>query len=215
MPSRRSRVSGAVVCLALLLAASRTAALISDDAFTETVLVASAELDGATGLAWAPDGTHRLFVIRKNGVILIIKDGALLPTPFATVAPVYQNSECGLIGITFDPDFLVNRYVYVFATVSPTEQQIIRYTADGDTGTQKTVVVAGLPTRGQNHDGGALGFGADGKLYWGIGDLGDGTGVGDDLTSLASKIGRANVDGSPPTDNPHADGAGPNADHIW
>jgi hypothetical protein len=75
--------------------------------------------------------------------------------------------------------------------------------------------VTGLPTNGANHNGGAIGFGPDGKLYWAIGDNGIGRGVDDDLSSLAAKIGRANPDGSPPSDNPFFDGSGPNADLIW
>lgn len=168
-----------------------------------------------TGIAWAPDGSNRLFVTRKGGVVQILKDGAPLATPFATVSPVFTTSECGLIGIAFDPDFLGNGYLYLFVTVSSTEQQIIRYTAVGDVGTNKTVILAGLPTRGLNHDGGAVGIGPDGKLYWGIGDLGNLTGVNADLTSLAAKIGRANRDGSVPADNPYVDGPGGNNDYIW
>lgn len=139
----------------------------------------------------------------------------LLPTPFATISPIYSLSECGLIGIVFDPDFLANGYVYFFATVSNTEQQILRYTAVGNVGTNKTVVVPGLPTQGVNHDGGGLGFGLDGKLYWSIGDQGNGTGVNADLTSLAAKVGRANPDGSVPSDNPFADGPGGSNDYIF
>jgi len=80
------------------------------------------------------------------------------------VSPIFAVGECGLIGIAFDPDFVSNGYVYVFATVSTSEQQIIRYTAVGDVGTDKTVVIPGLPTVGANHDGGAVGFGPDGRL---------------------------------------------------
>jgi len=168
-----------------------------------------------TGIAWAPDGSGRLFVTRKMGTIVIVKDGTTLPTPFATVSPLFFDNECGLLGICFDPNFVVNGFVYVFATVSSTEQQIIRYTAAGDVGTNKTVLVPGLPTIGANHDGGAVGIGPDGKIYWAIGDLGNGTGVDADLTSLAAKIGRANLDGSVPADNPFADGPGGNNDYIW
>jgi glucose/arabinose dehydrogenase len=168
-----------------------------------------------TGLAWAPDGSSRLFVTRKAGAIQIIKNGALLPAPFATVSPLQTTSECGLIGICFDPNFINNGYVYVFATVSTTEQQIIRYTAVGDAGNSKTVLVQGLPTLGANHDGGAVGIGPDGKLYWAVGDNGNGTGVNNDMSSLASKIGRANLDGTVPSDNPFADGPGGANDYIW
>jgi hypothetical protein len=40
-------------------------------------------------------------------------------------------------------------------------------------------------------------------------------GHGDDLTSLGSKLGRVNRDGSTPSDNPFADGPGPNHDLIY
>jgi glucose/arabinose dehydrogenase len=173
---------------------------------------------GITGMAWAPDGSGRLFLTFKGGAIRIVEMGpppVLLGTPFAIVSPLWTDSESGVIGIAFDPEFLDNHYVYVFATVSETEQQIIRYTVVGDLGTDKTTVIAGLPTNGQNHDGGALGFGRDGRMHWGIGDIGNLSGVDGDLALLAAKIGRANPDGAVPADNPFADGPGGNNDYIF
>lgn len=141
--------------------------------------------------------------------------GTLVATPFATET-VYTNSECGLIGMCFDPDFVNNGYLYLFITVSSSEQQIVRYNASTNTGTGRTVLRSGLPTAGNNHDGGTVLIGPDGKLYWAIGDNGNGTGVNADLTSLASKIGRADrFTGAPPNDNPFYDGGGPNNDYIW
>jgi MYXO-CTERM domain-containing protein len=171
-----------------------------------------------TGMAWAPDGSKRLFLTMKSGAVRILKWGTpptAVAAPFVTIAPLYTTSECGVTGIAFDPNFQVNQYVYFFVTVAATEQQIIRYTALGDVGTDKTIIMSGLPTLGVNHDGGAIGFGPDGKLYWGIGDNGAGSGVNTDLTSLAAKIGRANRDGTVPFDNPFRDGVGPNNDYIW
>jgi glucose/arabinose dehydrogenase len=196
-----------------LFAQSQAAATVLDTNFQQTVFAGVGSQ--TTGMAWAPDGSKRLFVSRKTGQIQIIKNGVVLPTPFATLSPIYLNSECGLIGICFDPNFIANGYVYVFVTVSSTQQQIIRYKAVGDVGTEKKILVAGLPTNGNNHDGGGIGVGPDGKLYWAIGDLGNGTGVDGNMTSLAAKVGRANLDGSVAVDNPFVDGPGGTNDYIW
>ncbi len=214
MTSRRAFYS--LVLSVTLCWPIRGGAAISDPDFTETSWITVGCC--VTGMAWAPDGSGRLFIAQKEGTIRIVKMGSpptLMPTPFATVSPIFTESECGLIGIAFDPDFVSNGYVYVFATVSSTEQQIVRYTAVGDVGANKTIVIAGLPTKGINHDGGAVGFGPDGRLYWAIGDQGDGTGVDADLASLASKVGRANIEGTAPADNPFVDGPGGDNDFIW
>ncbi|HYG22335.1 MAG TPA: PQQ-dependent sugar dehydrogenase [Verrucomicrobiae bacterium] len=202
----------AALCLALLIATPARAAIL-DTNFQDTAFAAIPSQ--LTGMAWAPDGSNRLFLTHKGGSVRIIKNGTLAPTPFATISPIYTGGECGLIGFCFDPNFVVNGYVYFFVTVSASEQQIIRYTAVGDIGTNKTVIVPNLPTLGGNHDGGGVGIGADGKLYWSIGDLGNGSGVDANLTSLAAKVGRANLDGSIPDDNPFVDGPGGNNDFIW
>lgn len=168
-----------------------------------------------SSLAWAPDGSGRLFVTMKTRGVGVIENGKLRTPYFATFSPLYTASECGVLGLAFDPDFATNHYVYVFVTVSATEQQIVRFTDQGSIGTERTLIIGGLPTRGRNHNGGALAFGPDGKLYWAVGDNGIKRGVDGDLTSLAAKVGRANPDGSAPEDNPFFDGPGPNNDYIW
>ncbi|MCY1043237.1 PQQ-dependent sugar dehydrogenase [Corallococcus sp. bb12-1] len=207
--------------LSLLLSAPAWATVPAG--FTETNY-SSNTLTPATGMAWAPDGSGRLFVTLKNGAIrtVAMKDGvletqagSLVTRVFATEPTVHTNSECGLIGIAFDPNYVVNRYVYFFVTVSASEQRIVRYTDSNGTGIARAEVVRNLPTTGNNHDGGGIGFGPDGKLYWAIGDLGNGTGVDADLTSMASKVSRANLDGTPANDNPFNDGVGPNNEYIW
>jgi glucose/arabinose dehydrogenase len=209
----------AVILLSVV--ANVPAAPVDPTNFSESVYVTSASLGNITGIDWAPDGSGRLFVIRKGGFsgtqtaeVRIVQNGSVVATPFASET-VFTNSECGLIGMAFDPDFANNRFVYFFVTISASEQQIIRYTDSNSVGTNRSVIVPGLPTNGANHDGGAVGIGNDGKLYWSIGDLGSGVGVDANLTSLAAKVGRANRNGTIPNDNPFFDGAGPNNDYIW
>jgi len=184
-----------------------------------------------TSMAWAPDDSGRLFLTAKTGRIWIIKNRALLATPAYTFTPraddnggeLVTDSECGLLGLAFDPDFTNNRFIYVFATLHVpatsinVEQQIIRFTMQGDTAIDRVTLIAGLPTRGRNHDGGALAFGPDGLLYWGVGNTGGaGVGQGSDLESPGSKIGRTRTElGAPPPPGPYNDGSGPNYDYTF
>jgi glucose/arabinose dehydrogenase len=213
-PSRRKPIRRASYRPSLESLEDRVVPAVLEPGFTDGAYITDSNLNFATGLAWAPDGSNRLFVARKGGQVRVVENGALLTTPFSTDT-VFTNSECGLIGLAFDRDYVTNRYLYLFMTVSSTEQQIVRYTDSGNVGMNRTVIVSGLPTVGNNHDGGAVGIGFDNKLYWAIGDLGNGTGVDANLTSLAAKVGRANLDGTVPNDNPFVDGAGPNNDYIW
>ncbi len=60
-----------------------------------------------------PGDTHRLFVLEQNGLMRIIQDGVLLPTPAldlrTTVSPPLNpsnaNDERGLLGLAFHPGF--------------------------------------------------------------------------------------------------------------
>ena len=65
-------------------------------------------------MAIAPDG--RIFVCQQGGALRVIKNGALLPTPFVSLT-VDPNGERGLLGVAFDPNFTGNNFVYVYYTV--------------------------------------------------------------------------------------------------
>src|SRR5262245_65926548 len=75
--------------------------------FTETLLTSS--LTRPVALAFTPDG--RLLIAEQySGDIKVIKDGALLASPYATVSPVYTgNNETGLLGLCVDPNFEIGR----------------------------------------------------------------------------------------------------------
>src|SRR5438093_11610965 len=76
--------------------------------FTESRVAAG--LVNATAMAFAPDG--RLFVCEQGGVLRVIKNGALLPTPFLVVS-VDSSGERGLLGVAFDPDLAGNQFLYI------------------------------------------------------------------------------------------------------
>jgi glucose/arabinose dehydrogenase len=156
-------------------------------------------------MAIAPDG--RVFVAEKGGTLRVVKDNALLTQPFLTVS-VSTESERGLLGVAFDPDFLTNRFVYVYYTTSaaPIHNRVSRFTASS---TNPDVAQAGtelpildLPTLGAgNHNGGAIHFGTDGKLYVAVGE----NAVRANAQSLNTRLGkilRINANGSIPSDNP-------------
>ena len=171
--------------------------------FTDSTVASG--LTGPTAMELAPDG--RIFVAEQNGNLRIIKNGALLATPFVTVS-TSPNGERGLIGVTLDPNFATNGFVYVYYTVStaPIHNRISRFTAstaNPDVAAPGETILVELDnlSSATNHNGGALRFGADGKLYAGVGDNATGT----NSQTLANRLGkllRYNADGSIPSDNP-------------
>jgi len=161
-------------------------------------------LANATAFAQAPDG--RLFIAEQGGTLRVVKDGALLATPFATVA-VDSAGERGLIGVALHPSFATNGWVYIYSTRSiggVSHNRISRFTANGDVAAAGSeVVLVDLPnlSGATNHNGGGMHFGADGKLYVGVGDNANGA-QAQNLALPFGKLLRINEDGTIPTDNP-------------
>jgi glucose/arabinose dehydrogenase len=169
-----------------------------------------------TAMAFAPDG--RLFVCQQGGQLRVIKNGSLLSTPFASLT-VDSSGERGLLGIAFDPNFATNHYLYVYYTVatSPIHNRVSRFTAAGDSATPGSeVVILNLDnlSSATNHNGGAIHFGPDGKLYIGVGENANGANS-QTLSNLLGKVLRINADGTIPTDNPFYNNAAGNNRAIW
>jgi glucose/arabinose dehydrogenase len=136
---------------------------------------------------------------------VIDKNGTLLASPFVTLS-VDSNGERGLLGVAFDPNFASNHYVYVYHTVpgSTAHNRISRFTANGDVALANSeFVVVDLDnlSNATNHNGGAIHFGPDGKLYAGVGENAN-PGNAQSLSNRLGKILRINSDGTIPSDNP-------------
>ena len=170
-------------------------------------------LNFPVGLSLAPDG-RVFFNERLTGKIRIInQQWQLVPTQFCQIA-IATNGEQGLLGLTLDPDFANNKFVYVYHTVSnPLRNRVVRYTDSSGSCTQETVILDDLPAS-TNHNGGIIQFGPDGKLYVIIGDA-ENTANAQSLTSLAGKVLRVNPDGSAPSDNPFISNTNANAKKVF
>ncbi|HVK15152.1 MAG TPA: PQQ-dependent sugar dehydrogenase [Gemmataceae bacterium] len=175
------------------------------DGFSESLLAGG--LNSPTSMAVAPDG--RVFIAEQAGILRVIKDGELLSTPFATIQ-TDTSSECGLLGLTLDPDFANNGYVYIYHTVPGTTEhgrfnRISRFTASGDTAAlgSETPLFDLDPMAYGHHIGGPIRFGPDGKLYILVGDDTDANNA-QSVTNHFGKVLRINPDGTIPSDNPTA-----------
>src|SRR3954463_337848 len=66
-----------------------------------------------------PDDPSRLFVVEKNGRIMVVRDGQKLETPFLDISgPVVANGEQGLLSMAFAPDYATSRKFYVYYTAA-------------------------------------------------------------------------------------------------
>ncbi|BCX02699.1 MAG: glucose dehydrogenase [Candidatus Roseilinea sp.] len=146
-------------------------------------------------------GDARLFVVEQNGVIKIIKNGAVLGTPFLSLTTLVRCcGEEGLLGLAFEPNYATTGRFYVYYTNKSGDQVIARYQVSGnpdvaDPNSGQILLTIPHPDYG-NHNGGWLGFGPDGNLYAGVGDGGGGGDpfcAAQDPADLRGKILRLNV----------------------
>jgi glucose/arabinose dehydrogenase len=172
-------------------------------------------LDLPTAMARAPDG--RIFIAEKSGDLRVVKDGVLLAQPFLSL-PVDSAGERGLLGVTFDPNFAANRFVYVYYTTSsaPVHNRVSRFVANGNVvqpGSETVLLELDNLSTATNHNGGAIHFGRDGKLYIAVGENATESNS-QTLSNLLGKILRINRNGTIPSDNPFVGVPGARGE-IW
>lgn len=156
-----------------------------------------------TAMVIAPDG--RIFVAQQGGQVRVVKNNALLANPFLTVT-VDPVNERGLVGITLDPNFSSNGFLYIYYTTPSggAHNRVSRFTAAGDVaagGSEQILIDFPALSSAGNHNSGALHFGNDGKLYVAHGDNAEEANA-QNLNMPFGKIHRFNSDGTIPTDNP-------------
>jgi glucose/arabinose dehydrogenase len=182
-------------------------------------------------------GDSRLFVVQRNGAILILDpEQGILPTPFLDISGLVDEAgDGGLFTIAFHPDYgTTSDFFFVSYTETgtgggPLDSIIARYEVSSHPNVADSTSRAELirySEPGTSHNTAQIAFGPDGFLYIGTGDGGTlqdpdcRAQHGDDFHG---KVLRVDVDenvGSPPfygipAGNPFAGGGDGILDEIW
>lgn len=137
----------------------------------------------------AGDGSGRLFVVEYQGIIKLVVNGQVRPTPYLDIKSNVTNfGEQGLLGLAFHPQYEVNGRFFVFYSARPPDPQTTPpnvgsitveeyHVMEGNPELANPVPVRTLfaiPDEYSNHNGGMMAFGPDGYLYISMGDEGSG-----------------------------------------
>ena len=122
-------------------------------------------------------GTTQVIVLEKQGRIRILdpQTGTIDPVDFLDVSgETAAAGEGGLLGIAFSPDFATDGTFYINMTNLSGDTEIRRYamfsgsTTQADPSTADVILTIAQPAT--NHNGGWIGFAADGLLFVATGD---------------------------------------------
>jgi glucose/arabinose dehydrogenase/PKD repeat protein len=196
--------------------------------FTDTVAY---RVTAPTALAHTPDG--RLLITQDAGQLRVVRNGRLIATPALNLAArSCAEGDRGLMGVTVDPAFSTNRFVYLYwsfnkhnfcgvGTSRTPVNRVTRHVLGADdrvvAGSER-VLIDNIASPARDHNGGDLRFGADGLLYVTTGDggcvIGDPTRCAGLNTNsrrrdiLNGKVLRVTRDGAIPRGNPFASASG-------
>ncbi len=174
------------------------AALVAASAFAQTnfkIEVYAVGFSSPIAMIQDPTNPDVQFVVEQRGRIRPVVDGVVQATDFlnltGTVHP--SNSEGGLLGLAFHPNYAANRFFYVSYTDTSGDTRIVRYTRNAanpllaDPGTNQQVLFIDQPF--SNHNGGTIAFGPnDGYLYLGFGDGGSANDPGNRAQTITNML---------------------------
>ncbi len=174
---------------------------------------------GPVYLTHAGDGSNRLFLVEKKGVICVFPNDihSAHNNIFLDISGQVNAgpSEAGLLSIAFHPEYETNGAFYVYYTYGNLHSRISEFTVSSDPdsadpASERVLLEVSQPYT--NHNGGQLAFGPDGFLYIGFGDGGSGgdpLGNGQNTHTLHGSILRIDIDRTTdstaydiPADNP-------------
>lgn len=179
----------AILLAGALLGASPARAVTVPADFVVENAAGSATFVVPTALAFTPSG--RVLVAEKHGRVWAITNGVKGAAPLLDLsAQVLDNGDRGLLGLAVDPQFPINRYVYLLYTVDPDSNgvdddddafgRLARYQLSAvdsnviDPASRTVLIGAtwagGIPSGSDTHTEGALRWGRDGSLLVSAGE---------------------------------------------
>ncbi|RKR86272.1 glucose/arabinose dehydrogenase [Micromonospora pisi] len=161
-----------------LLGGIQTAAgvVAADCGASQTSSFEKVTLDSSTNnpmeLDIAPDG--RVFYLERDGRLRIIKPDTQTTVTAATLN-VFTGNEDGLLGLTLDPNFATNRWVYLYYSPNggAARNLLSRFTMNGDTldlASERILLQVDTQRNTCCHSGGTMTFDSAGNLYLATGD---------------------------------------------
>lgn len=160
-----------------------------------------------TYVTFDPDDSSRMFILQREGKVLLYENGSVNPTPFLDITPdvLPDDGEQGLLGMDFHPDFANNGYFYIYFI-----RGVAGMGGSGDSVIRRYSVMSGNPSLADaasafqiwetpqpqtNHNGATILFGPDDYLWIALGDGGTGGFRSQDLADPMGKVMRFDVDG--------------------
>lgn len=190
----------------------------------------SEPFDHPTWFGWIPGREVKSGLVLEHAgrIWVTAKDKRRLFLDISSM--VRRGGATGLLGIAFHPDFEYDRRYYIKYQVvengvisTVIDERRMRPKLDEDSGQPARQIIK-IASVTQDHNGGSIGFGPDGFLYFGMGDTGpqrDPQGHGQDMGTLLGKLLRIDVDASQgalayaiPADNPFVGKSGVRPE-IW
>ncbi len=126
-----------------------------------------------------PVNSDLAYVLERTGKLRVMVKDRLQRTPVIDLAGILTSAgQGGLLGMAFDPDFQVNKYIFLhYAVGNSIDTQVSRFTLDGSMMRADLTTMRSIIRIGQapfvDHKGASINFGKDGYLYMAMGDGGN------------------------------------------
>ena len=142
---------------------------------------------------------RRLYIVQQAGVVRVRDRGRMLEKPFLDLrAATRAAGEQGLLTLAFHPKYKTNRRFFVMYTARAGDTRVVEFrTRTGGRSPQRVRELLFVDQPYDNHNGGTLVFGPDGRLWLGLGDGGaafDPEARSQDPSSRLGKLLRTDVD---------------------